>query len=157
MVWPEDPIKWKESCININSKKIISIIFVVMWCGPLALILHVPVWFKLNNVNLSNISHTHRYTYSKTWYFDTIFIFARISSFYIFLINISWFSGFQLTKARVAQRSFILEKKKRIFPKNFLLNRLSFIDLIRFWLTREIWTHNITLGKFPFLFRFCLF
>ena len=115
------------------------------------------LFWSLNYVNLSNISHTHRYTYSKTWYFDTIFIFARISSFYIFLINISWFSGFQLTKARVAQRSFILKKKKRIFPKNCLLNRLSFIDLIRFWLTREIWTHNITLGKFPFLFRFCLF
>ena len=72
------------------------------------------LFWSLNYVNLSNISHTHKYTYSKTWYFDTIFIFARM--FYIFLINISWFSGFQLTKARVAQRSFILEKKKK---KNF--------------------------------------
>ena len=110
------------------------------------------LFWSLNYVNFSNISHTHKYTYSKTWYFDTIFIFARM--FYIFLINISWFSGFQLTKARVAQRSFILEKKKRIFPKNFLLNRLSFIDLIRFWLTREIWTHNITLGKIHSCFVF---
>ena len=116
------------------------------------------LFWSLNYVNLSNISHTHRYTYSKTWYFDTIFIFARISSFHIFLINISWFSGFQLTKARVAQRGpSFSKKKKNFFPKNCLLNRLSFIDLIRFWLTREIWTHNITLGKFPFLFRFCLF
>ena len=74
-----------------------------------------PFW-SLNYVNLSNISHTHKYTYSKTWYFDTIFIFARI---YIFLINISWFSGFQLTKARVAQRSFILEKKKNFSQELF--------------------------------------
>ena len=58
---------------------------------------------------------------------------------------------FPINKSARSTEVLHSRKKKRIFPKNFLLNRLSFIDLIRFWLTREIWTHNITLGKFQFL------
>ena len=114
------------------------------------------LFWSLNYVNLSNISHTHKYTYSKTWYFDTIFIFARISSFYIFLINISWFSGFQLTKARVAQRSFIPAKKKNfsqeLFAQPTFIHRSDSVLIDTGDLNAQHHTR-----KNPFLFRFCLF